>query len=134
MEIKELAALLNGNELYGEVTEELAKKAKESGLVIVFGASDDLMEFEGAICDEIGCYEGGTAYFNNKGLLTSECDEDNCPYFEEIKKTAKTIEACFDEEGYTFIYKTDIPHETFEIMERGEKYCRGIVFSMDSLK
>ena len=30
-------------------------------------------------------------------------------------------------------YLTDIPHKTFDIMEDGEIYCRGIVFSLDDL-
>lgn len=125
-----LSSQLNGCEYRNEVSPLNAKFAKENGLVIVYGASDDLMEFEGAIRDEISCYGGGTAYLNAQGLLQNDCENDECPHFEKLKQSAKKIEACWDEEGYSWIYKTDIPHATFEVMEEGEKYCRGIVFNL----
>ena len=132
--MKELADKLNGREYGDEVTEELEQEAKDKNLVIVYGASDDLMELEGAIDEEIGCYNGGFAYFNEQGLLRNECDEDKCPYYLKQMDEAKSIEIVWGEEGYSWAYKTSIPHETFEIMEEGDKFCRGIVFSMESLK
>lgn len=104
--------------------------AKQHGLVVVFGASDDLMEFRGAIHDELGAYGGTTAYVTQSGLLANDCDNEDCPHFEKMKATAKTIEACWDVEGYSWIFKTDIPHATFEITEDDEPYCRGIVFEL----
>ena len=50
---KELAEKLNGI-AYGDSFDDVKQEAKESGLVIVYGASDDLMEFDGAIYDEGG--------------------------------------------------------------------------------
>lgn len=44
---KELAEKLNGR-AYGDSFDDVEQEAKESGLVIVYGASDDLMEFDGA--------------------------------------------------------------------------------------
>lgn len=69
MKKEELAAMLNGREYRNEITREEAAEAKAAGLVVVYGASDDLMEFEGAIRDELGCYDGGTAFVDKKGLL-----------------------------------------------------------------
>jgi len=128
---KELAAQLNGCE-YGN--ESVPDAAKESGLVAVFGASDDLMEFRGAIHDEIDCYDGGTAYLTSSGLLTNECEDENCPHFARMKKSAATIEAVWGEGGYSWTYKTEIPHETFEVVEDSDKYCRGIVFALSDVK
>jgi hypothetical protein len=131
MEAKELAALLNGRQYTQEITNEEAAAAKAAGLVVVFGASDDLMEFRGAIYDELGAWNGTTAHLTSSGLLTNDCDNEDCPHFEKLKATAKTIEACWDEEGYSWIFKTDIPHETFIIKEEGSPdYCRGIVFKL----
>lgn len=48
-------------------------------------------------------------------------------------KGAAKITAIWDNYGYSWTYKTTIPHETFEIMEGEQKYCRGIVFSTDDL-
>ncbi|GHT09055.1 hypothetical protein FACS189426_06290 [Bacteroidia bacterium] len=137
---EELAALLDGREHRDEIFKDEEKAAKESGLVVVFGASDDLMELRGAIRDEIGCYEGGTACFDENGLLENECENEDCPHFEKIKEKAKKIEALWcakevTEDNYiSWTYETDIPHSTFKIMEDEEIYCIGIVFSIYDLK
>lgn len=60
MTAAELAALLNGREYRKEMSRDEEQVAKAAGLVVVFGASDDLMELRGAISDEVGCYDGGT--------------------------------------------------------------------------
>lgn len=138
MDVKELAAKLNGREYCREITDEEAKQAKESGLVVVFGASDDLIEFRGAIRDEGDCYDGGSVLIDAKGVLTSwdsasECEESAQEYFER-KAKASTITALWAKEpGYSWTYKTDIPHETFEIVEDGGPYCRGIVFNIGEI-
>jgi len=130
MDIKTIAEKLNGCNYTEEVSEELHKLAKESGIVIVFGGGDDLMEFRGAIYDEVGCYEGGKAYITQDGLFESpsNCDEC-CKYLQNVMSKAKTIKAIWDVEGY-WIYMTSIPHERFDVLEDGEKYCRGIVFNL----
>ena len=138
MDAKELAAKLNGREYCREITDEEVRQAKEAGLVVVFGASDDLIEFRGAIRDEGDCYDGGTVLIDTKGVLpswdsASECEESAQEYFER-KAKARTITALWAKEpGYSWTYKTDIPHETFEIVEDGEPYCRGIVFNIGEI-
>jgi hypothetical protein len=132
MNALDLAAMLNGREYREEITKSEARMAKDAGLVVVFGASDDLMEFRGAIDDEIGAYDGGTAYLTADGMLQNECELDDCPHFEKLKASATTIEALWSAEpDYSWTFKTDIPHSTFEIIETGEgPYCRGIVFAL----
>ena len=44
----EAAAVMNGREYTNEITDSEAKAWAESGLVIIFGASDDLCELRGA--------------------------------------------------------------------------------------
>lgn len=34
---------------------------------------------------------------------------------------------------FAWTYSTEIPHATFEIIEEGEKFCRGIVFDINDL-
>ena len=131
---KEIAALLDGMEYGEDIKEHDLEYAKENGAVIVFGASDDLMEFRGAIEEEVGGYGGNKVYLDKNGLIVNKCDNEDCPYFREKLLSAKVITAIWDSEGYSWIYKTNIPHETFEILEEGEKYCRGIVFLMENLK
>lgn len=130
---KDIAEMLDGLEYAEEIRPDIIEYAKKNGAIIVFGASDDLMEFRGAINDEASCYGGGAVYFDRSGELRSLCDSEDCPYFALVRDKASKIEAIWDSEGYSWTYKTAIPHETFDVLEDGEKYCRGIVFSVDAL-
>lgn len=133
MNAKDFATRLNGRAYRSEISKDEAAQASAAGLVVVYGASDDLMEFEGQISDEIGAYEGTTAYLNKSGLLLNECDNDDCPYHKREKDSASTIKALWCNEGDngpTWSYKTEIPHETFDIFDGDEYYCRGIIFAL----
>jgi hypothetical protein len=134
---QELAARLDGRKVGCEVTSADRTDAINSGLVIVYGASDDLMELVGAIDDEFGCYDGGTAWVDRDGLLDRDrVDEDEdraIADFVRRKDRARSIRAVWAEDGYSWTYRTDIPHATFEITEDGEPYCRGIVFALADL-
>lgn len=130
----EIAAQLNGSEYPLRISKDISEAAKLAGVVIVYGASDDLMEFDGAIHDEIDCYEGGTAYLTKDGLLQNDCESEECPHFEKLKTGSSFIDADWDTYGYTWTYRTKIPHVTFEIVEDGEKYCRGIVFNLADVR
>lgn len=127
MDIKEFAKMIDGKKYgYKMFTDEELKIATENGFVIVTGASDDLMEFDGAMRDEGSCYDGGKVYFDLSGVD------------QEGKKRANCIEALWcddevrDELGavITWTYKTEIPHETFMVYDQGDSYCRGIVFNL----
>lgn len=133
---EDLAGMLNGREYGSEITEAEDAAAREAGLVVVFGASDDLMEFRGSIHDESGAYCGEEAYITREGMF-EECDEE-CKYSKAAKDQAKCIKAVWRDEMSltepTWSYKTDIPHATFLIYEEGTQYCRGIVFDLASLE
>jgi len=135
---EQLAELLDGRMYGSETTKEERAAARESGLVVVFGASDDLMEFCGAIYDEVDCYEGGAAYLDESpgfinGLFESKCHDDDCPYAEKERMNCRTIKAIWcPPGGGSWAYETEIPHATFNIYEDGELYCVGIVFDIAS--
>lgn len=84
---------------------------------------------------EVGCYESGTILLTKSGvLLTPDCGQDDCPYFEIAKRNAKKLVAKWNDSGSPcWSFETDIPHETFEIFDDGELFCTGIVFSMEDL-
>lgn len=128
-DIKEFAKSISGKE-YGfpQFTAEEIETAKENGFVIVYGASDDLMEFEGAIRDEGGCFDGGKVYFN-RNEVCQDSEKKNYPNWIEALWCNDRIR---DENGalITWAYRTEIPHEMFMIYEKGEPFCRGIVFSI----
>jgi len=108
--IKQIAQELNNLHLqYGDtIPKELIQKAKDSNIVILYGRSDDLAEFEGAIYDEVGCYEAGVITTNPE-IIAVWCEND-----------------------IAWSYKTKIEHETFKIMEdigeNNDIQCLGIVF------
>lgn len=135
MTAKELAEMLSGRKYGIEITSEEARAAKDAGLVVVYGYSDDNVEFYGAIDDEVGAYEGTTVCLTPAGVLQEpDCDRDDCPYFAKERERVKTIKAVWhDEGGPCWTFETDIPHETFTVMEDGEPFCVGIVFSMADL-
>ena len=127
MEARELANKLYGR-AYGDSFDDVLEEAKQSGLVIVTGASDDLMEFNGAICDEGGCFDGGRVYFDKDGVD------------QEGEERANWIDARWcdgmNRDGLpaTWTYETEIPCERFDIWEDGDVYCVGLVFSIEDLK
>lgn len=125
--LKKFTELLNGVQ-YREIPEEVIKEAERNGIVIVSGASDDLCELDGAIYDEFDCYDGGTVYLDEEGRLYNQ---------KRAEKPCKYIKAKWGEDGengFTWTYDTDIPHETFEMYEGEEKYCKGFVFYKKSLR
>lgn len=131
MDIKEFAKSINGKEYgYPQFTKEEIETAKENGFVIVYGASDDLMEFEGVIRDEAGCFEGGTVWISGDRIM----DAPTLVGEKAIKAIWCGNEKDKDGQRITWTYETDIPHETFLIHEGGEPYCRGIVFCMDDVE
>ena len=96
--LKYVAKRLNMLPYRSEAKKEIVEFAKENGIVIVYGASDDLMELDGAIYDEFGCYEGGVCCLDSEGNI-----------LEEMTNNCRTIEAvwCGEGEKFTWTYKTD---------------------------
>lgn len=122
-----VAALLHGREYGKEISEGEANRLASSNLVVVFGYSDDNMEFRGAIYDEVSCWEGGDAF-----VYQARGGEWQVSNTKPIGVSHK-VTAVWATDGYSWIYETIIPHTQFTIMEDGELYCRGIVFSLDRL-
>lgn len=140
MNRESLAALLNGREYLSEISKSEEAQAKAAGLLVIFGASDDLMEFRGAFTDEVGAWDGATALVHAAGVMPSwesfddKSDEAMARSYFALKQFAKTVDALWcAEDGYSWTFKTDVPHSTFEIVEDGDRYCRGIVIHVSDL-
>lgn len=107
--VEELANRLDGVE-YGEVTVD--SYAKEHGLTVIFGHSDDLLELLGNFDEEFDAW-GGAEITGGEGFsitVTSNEDSENESFWE-----------------YEFDCK-DCPKKAFRIMEDGELYSFGYVF------
>lgn len=130
MTTKEIAKMLDGTISYPFMYKEVLELAKENGIVVCYGCSDDLIELEGAIRDEAGCFDGGTVCINKSGFV----EEGS-----ELKNPIKIFWCgkCGDEEREytaTWEYETDIPHETFRMYDENELYCLGMVFYLEDVK
>lgn len=138
MNKEQFAELLNGRQYRDEITKDEEKLAKENGLLVCFGASDDLLEFRGIIYDEVGAYDGCSALLvKKKGGKIDVMSEDDFKEVQEIMddkeldfelpKVEVIAEWCPDDLECSWRIKSDLPHATFDIMEDGELYCRGII-------
>lgn len=135
MNAKELAQLLDGSTYSQMANRHLAKEIEASGLVVAYGFSDDLLEFEGAISDEVGAYGGALVHIKDGAIVKGPdgCNRpDDCPFIKELLDAAQTIEATYNSKFLPcWTIKTDIPHETFNIYEEpGDSgaFSVGIVF------
>lgn len=141
---QEFAQRLHGREYGDEITAAEAREAKAAGLVVVYGYSDDNVELAGAIEDEIGASDGVTLRITPAGLLPAWPDDGFADeseaeaYFRKKAAGFQTIEAVWSPEGEhagkSWVYRTEIPHATFDVMEDGEVFCTGIVFRLADVR
>jgi len=136
MNAQTLADTLNGTEYPLRLDISLIKSALEAGLVIVHGGSDDLVLFEGAICEELGAWNGKQILINKTGVLGSRDDLDTDEQIEQWladKKSSKLIEALWAQGDYSWHYRTNIPHIAFDVVEGDDKYCKGMIIRTEDL-
>lgn len=139
---EQLAALLNNRQMGDEIHAAEEAQALKAGLIVVFGYSDDNVELRGKINEELGACGGTTFRVTASGVIAPTWDdpheektlEDATAFFEANSEPGADIEAVWGEEGYSWTYKTALPHATFDILEDEEKFCRGIVFSLADIK
>ena len=139
MKAKEFAEKINGREYPFYLTKDEQAEAKDSGLFVIYGNSDDLLEIRGLDDDEIGAYDGTTAFLNVDGFLEKpDCDcEWAEKYFEEAKKNSLEVRAQWCPEEYpntSWAIHIDAPHETFHVMEDGDINCIGIVVDVKDVQ
>jgi|TARA_B110000196_G_scaffold302154_1_gene296890 hypothetical protein len=136
--VKSIASELDGVEYPLYSNHPIFEKAKEAGVVVVFGSSDDMVIVAGAVKDDDYVYQTGKRLLGTEGFIFGAGDIDTDEGLENYlthKKAAKSILVKWaSEDELSWTYETEVPHETFYIMEDGERYCRGIVFHVDKLK
>lgn len=121
MNTKEWVEKLNNIEYPAVEIWDMRKELENNGIVVVYGASDDLIEIEGAIQDEGDCYKDRKFYLNKDGLT------DKSEYYIKVTHPHNgTVQ---------FEYDTNIPNvEWFNVVEEGDLYCKGFVFNKNDLK
>ena len=153
--IEDLAKLLDGNEYGGELQNEyginIHEICEKKGWIIAYGASDDLLEIEGAIRDELGANDGSLVQFYKKGSFYPEYDEEDVYHKAKedifypideltLKKTKETnykdtvvIESLWCPEGTDMSWQINVagaPCVKFNVMEDEEVYCEAAIIDM----
>lgn len=131
----EIAAALNGTEYGNDFPADVVARAKANRIVIAYGHSDDLLELDGFDRDEVDAYDGTTVAFNSAGMIKPECDDDDCPHEKRRFDAGAKLELAWNDGGdpCAWTFETKIPHSKFDILEDGELFCIGVVFSLDDL-
>ncbi len=126
------AGRLNGREIGQELAGHEEREARDKRLLVAFGYSDDLTEFRGIINDEVGAYDGQTHRIildDGRPILLQDDEEcERCTT--RLKKLPHIkIEAEWCPDGFPGSWRISatVPHATFDIMEDGDLFCRGIV-------
>jgi hypothetical protein len=135
MNAKEWAEKLNGIEYPADEICSQRKAIKADGLIVAYGMSDDILEFNGAIDYEVGAYQGITvkltpslSVFNSdENADTFEYNSREIALFPEVTAiwSPTWIDASWD-------IAIDLPHEVFK--EDGELFGRGIVFEAKAIE
>jgi hypothetical protein len=121
------------------LTRDEEAAAEANRLVVIFGASDDLCELRGAIHDEMGAYQEAMLFIDKHGNLLRELEEDDAKVLAKYDlvgvllrrhEEAVKVNAFWCRGEYSWDYDCTAPHATFDILEDGEKYCRGLVIDL----
>jgi len=136
--LAEVAMALDGHS-HSDISTVINQMDLPKGVVVVTPYSDDNMEFDGAIRDEIGGYGGIVVKLDHNGIVKPECDNEDCPHELERQQSAPfyIIQLWCQQEGFTWTYDTNIPDvHRFHIRDdEGEDgyFGEGLVFHLDSL-
>lgn len=136
---EEFAALLNSREYMQEITDEESDLARQLDLLVVFGYSDDCVEFRGVIDDECGVYKFGIDGVGRAArIIPLEIDYQEVELLEKfnVLKAVKdkqsnciTIEPFHTSDGWIF-HTNASAYSTFTVMEEGQVFGKGLVIDM----
>lgn len=144
MTAEQLAKQINGREYGNEISRGERQIAKDSGLLVVFGYSDDNVELRGVVNDEISAWEG--VEFGVPANGEFETDEDEIRIRKRLIAKGWTppeserivcninAEWCPKDLDCSWRIITNAPHSTFDIMEDGKLFCRGVVIDFNAAK
>ena len=155
--IEDLAKLLDGNEYrdetYNEYGIDVCDICKKNKWIIIYGASDDLIEFNGFIDDEDGANDGALCKLVKPGdfYLEDEIDETykkakdymfvpiNEEELEVIKNNNYTnncvIEMLWCPGGTNMSWQVNVrgvPFAKFNVMEDDEVYCEAAIIDISN--
>lgn len=126
-----------------EFGSDLFSIAKDQGWLVVYGHSDDCIEFEGCFRDET-YYDSNKFVLDKHGLIPSWSeidheDEKACEeYFKRKKSTPLLTLYVFDNKDYEdekFMWVFDSTHQNhkFKIYDGDDPFCVGLVIDFKKL-
>lgn len=139
--LEQIKNICDGIEYSRDIPEEAKQLAKENGIVIIVGGSDDLMYAYGAnshladYCEHSEGWDGCdlAKYASNK-KLRNEAEQLGLKIFwcGEIVKTGEKIENYSIKENGAFSYKVknEIEHLDFKVLDDAKVYCTGIIIKL----
>lgn len=130
---KEFAAMLNGREYGQEISKQECQIAKVEGLIVAFGYSDDNLELRGMCDDEVSAYGGCKSGIRIDKMepVTDECCRDCLKREGVIDIEAKWCPKGLDA---SWLITSSLPSDSFDIMEDGSLFCRGLVIDVEEAK
>lgn len=146
MKLIQIVSQLDSIEYPVKIDESVIQQAKDNNIVIVFGASDDLIEFRGAICDENSVSGIDVTLIDNEGTLPIDengaiKDFDDLVNIHDLRKLVSRFDKSIavtsywqPDDGSNASWSYSVPEgvewEPFNVMEDDELYCVGIVFKL----
>lgn len=137
---EDFAKILDWCERGHELSPENEKIAKENDLLVVFGYSDDNIELEGAISDEIWAFSKQKFHIDipkKKVYLPSQHYVDEGELNEDFQDIMDFYlkDQCIDiewefKDNWVWELQTNAIHFRFNIMEDWEKFSDGLVIFM----
>ncbi|MBQ8806584.1 MAG: hypothetical protein IJZ68_09100 [Bacteroidaceae bacterium] len=129
MNIKEFAENLGTRPTGDEVPYHMVCEAQHQRYLVIFGASDDLVEICGHHHYEFDAFRPTTLYVTRNRVYSSD---------EIHPTTAKPIHVEYSTPTATnpALWKltTEIPHATYNIMDGDELFCKGLVIDLNNLE
>ena len=136
LSIQEQANLYNSSTLehFENLLQQTKQQLKDLNEVIVYAYSDDLLEFEGSIYDEVSAYNQIEVPITKEGIVYNQCESEECPYYVKQIKGLPKIKAEYTKG--TWKITAPFPHGKFTVYEHdGEiPYIEGILFNLDDIE
>lgn len=139
-DVIEFAAAFEGvdrSDLYisGPIREEMIDK----GVVVIYGHSDDCIEFDGAIYDET--YSTNISVIKDKdGFKIKNRHKKEWPkvwafFYPSLRETAKHFDGTLDPgDRISWLFDINIPHRKFKFEKEGNSFDCGLVFSLNEIE
>lgn len=137
-----LSQKITGRQLGEELTKEEDLAAAHAGLLVVYGYSDDNLEFRGIYYDEIPCYieennDSETFYFVLDGETLEQIQQPDLTD-QSMRYLEVTATWCPQDIGASWLITCNVKSHFFDVMEvdvdTHDIFCRGIVVDVEDIK